>query len=431
MTKRLMANAAKKNLKVPAGITMAGYDDRKQGNIGTHDELFTKALTIDNGIEKFLIITNDLLGVDDQMVKKIAEKININEKLDEKNIFISASHTHSAPEVCQWKLTEDVSSMDYGNQELREEIINTIADNAVLSMKNLIPVEIGFNKEKCSDVACNRIDRNLPSDHFVNVMELRKLDGNPLSIIVNYTCHPTVMGAENLYVSADYPGILQALLENHFSESSAAMFINGACGDQSTRFTRKSQDFAEVYRMGNSVYKSTIKALENITDFKSWMEMKSIKSPVEFPKKKLPSYSEAVKKLEEAKINKEKVVSSDAEPWKIREAVTKYQGAAINLELIKYLKDDYKIYSEIQLMQLGDILIVGVPVELFAEYGIEIKRIPKFKNTIIAGYTNNMLGYVYTPESYRNGDYEACSSIFDEDTGKFIVERVKDLISAL
>ena len=238
------------------------------------------------------------------------------------------------------------------------------------------------------------------------------------------------MSADNLYVSADYPGVLQKLIEDQYPESTA-MFINGACGNQSTRFTRKSQDFDEVCRMGNSVYKSAAEALKDITDFNSWIEMKSLKEPVEFPKKQLPSYAEALKRFDKAKINKEKAESGNREPWEVRQAVTKYQGAAITLELNKYLKDDFKIYSEIQLMQLGDILIVGVPVELFVEYGSEIKRISKFKNTIIAGYTNNMLGYAYTPESYEDGDYEAWSSIFDINTGKFIVEKVKSLISAI
>lgn len=429
MIKKLMANTSKISLKVPKGITMAGYDDRKQGNIGTHDELYTKALTIDNGVQKFVIITIDLLGLDDDMVNKITEKINKAEKMDEKNIFICASHTHSAPAVCRWKISEDISSMNDDNKELRNKIIDTIADNAVNSMKSMIPVEIGFGKGICSDVACNRIDKNLPTDHSVNVIELRKQDKNPLCIIVNYTCHPTVMGADNLFITADYPGILQKSIEDHFPESTA-MFINGACGDQSTRFTRKSQDFNEVFRLGNSVYESTIKALENISDFQSWVDMKTIKEPVEFPKKQLPSYAEALKRLEEAKINKDKAESGKAEPWEIRQAVTKYQGAAITLELIKYLKDDYKIYSELQLMQLGDTLITGMPVELFVEYGNEIKKISGFKNTIIAGYTNNMLGYVYTPESYEDGDYEAWSSIFAINTGNFIIEKVKDLISA-
>lgn len=426
-----MANVAKRSFLVPTSIKMAGYDDRKQGNIGTHDKLFTKALTIDNGLERFIVITNDLLCVDDDLVKKVTEKINENEKIDEKNIFICASHTHGGPEICQWKFSEDDFSLDYETQKLRKEIIDIIADNAIESLKNLVPVEIGFGNEKCSDVACNRIDKDLPSDCFVNVIELRKFDKSPLCILVNYTCHPTVMGAENLYITADYPGELQKLLEDHFSGQAVAMFINGACGNQSTRFTRRSQNFDEVGRMGNIVYESTIKALNNITDFKSWIEMKSIKTLTDFPQKKLPSYDEAIKVMEKAKMVRENVISSHAEPWKIRKAITKYQGAVATLELIKHIKDGYKIYSYIQLMQLGDILIVGVPVELFVEYGIEIKKISKYKNTIIAGYTNNMLGYVYTPESYHDCDYEAWSSPFGIDTGKFVVETVKELMSLL
>ena len=76
-------------------------------------------------------------------------------------------------------------------------------------------------------------------------------------------------------------------------------------------------------------------------------------------------------------------------------------------------------------------MIVGVPVELFNDYGFDIKRESDFNNVIIAGYTNGMVGYVYTPESYEDGDYEAWSSPFGKSTGDFITQNVMSLIKIL
>ncbi len=112
----------------------------------------------------------------------------------------------------------------------------------------------------------------------------------------------------------------------------------------------------------------------------------------------------------------------------IRTAITKYQGSVINLDLINAL-DTLDFNLPIQVLKIGNIILAGLPIELFNEYGQIIKEKSKYKNTLTVGYTNGMLGYVYTPESYDKGDYEAWSSPFHKTTGDFIVENVLDIIS--
>jgi len=68
---------------------------------------------------------------------------------------------------------------------------------------------------------------------------------------------------------------------------------------------------------------------------------------------------------------------------------------------------------------------------LFNDYGFLIKEKSKFPNAIIVGYTNGMLGYVYTPQSYEVGDYEAWSSPFHINTGEKLVEKVINLMEEL
>ena len=58
-------------------------------------------------------------------------------------------------------------------------------------------------------------------------------------------CHPTVLNGENLMLSADFPGAL----ESCFADAEMVAFVNGSCGDMSTRFTRRESSFAEMERM--------------------------------------------------------------------------------------------------------------------------------------------------------------------------------------
>lgn len=427
MNNKLLAQVSSTAFDIPKGVYMAGYADRKERSLGTHDNLYTKALTISNGEKTVILITNDLLGVDKDIVEKVVSGIKNSINIPEENIFICATHTHSGPDIVLWQVGNQ-ESQDSLNGKVKEEVINKVIENAVNSTKNLESVKIKFGKSKSSEVVSNRIDKEMPLDDSIDIIYIEKEDLIPLAIVVNYACHPTILGADNLYISADYPGVLQRLIEEHYNNKTQAMFINGACGNQSTRFTRKSQDFMEVERMGRILFEKVLEGILNLEEEKD-PSIESVKKYFSFPKKTLPTCEEAISQYNKAKKEKEKVLKdSKSTQQEIRTVITKYQGAVINLDLINAL-DTLDFNLPIQVLKIGNIILVGLPIELFNEYGQIIKEKSKYKNTLIVGYTNGILGYVYTPESYNKGDYEAWSSPFHKTTGDFIVKNVLDIIS--
>lgn len=429
MNFNLKANISSTPFNIPEGVYLAGYGHRDKPNIGTHDALHTKAVTISNGEKTIMIISNDLLGVNEEIVKRVVNGIKEGFDILEENIFICATHTHAAPDIFDWEFDKRYSQMDL-NKEAKEIIINTIIENGLKSTKDLKPVQLAFGQSKGEGIASNRIDKNALVDNLVSGIFLIGEDNLPLCTMVNYACHPTVLGAENLYISRDYPGVTQSLVEDHFGKDSICMFMNGACGNQSTRFTRRSQDFHEVERMGEILFESVLKAYDNRIAIED-STISVVKEYFQFPRKQLPSREEAeayyqtmTEKLNMAKRN------LGIAPEELRGIITKHQGAGITLELLEVL-DDLNLNAPIQLVRLGNLVFVGVPVELFNDYGFLIKEKSKFPNTIIVGYTNGMLGYVYTPQSYEVGDYEAWSSPFHINTGEKLVEKVINLMEEL
>ncbi|MBE6083103.1 hypothetical protein EQM13_15155 [Acidilutibacter cellobiosedens] len=429
MNLNFKANTSATPLNVPTGVYMAGYADRENGSKGIHDNIYTKALTVSNGEKTIIVISNDLLGVDEELVDKVVSGIKKEINIPEENIFICATHTHSAPHIINWEFDEKNFSCRL-NKKLKEYIIDTMIKNALKSAKDLRQIRLAYGKSKCVGVASNRICKEGPVDDSVNVIFLIAENNLPLGVIVNYSCHPTVLGADNEYISADYPGVVQNLVEEYFKNNCVCMFINGACGNQSTRFTRKAQDFNEVKRMGGLVFKSVLEAYDNKED-KNNYEINGIKRYFKFPKKEIPDRKEAMEYYRRTLYDLNKAKNdSNISPQNMRSIITKYQGASISLKLIDVL-ENINLELPIQIIKLGDILIVGVPVELFNDYGFDIKRESDFNNVIIAGYTNGMVGYVYTPESYEDGDYEAWSSPFGKSTGDFITQNVMSLIKIL
>ncbi len=77
------------------------------------------------------------------------------------------------------------------------------------------------------------------------------------AVLVNYACHPVVLGPRNRKISADYPGVTRKIVEESFGEDCMCIFIQGAGGDinplMMARGDDRDQDFDVVQAMGESL----------------------------------------------------------------------------------------------------------------------------------------------------------------------------------
>jgi hypothetical protein len=87
----------------------------------------------------------------------------------------------------------------------------------------------------------------------------------------------------------------------------------------------------------------------------------------------------------------------------------------------------------IQVILLGDIAFVGVPGELFAELGMEIKRRSPFRYTYVVGLSNDYMGYLPDDEAFKFGGYQtwATRSYSERGTGESIVNQTIEILDSL
>src|SRR6185503_5518039 len=62
--------------------------------------------------------------------------------------------------------------------------------------------------------------------------------------------------------------------------------------------------------------------------------------------------------------------------------------------------------AEVQAIDLGDLVLVGLPGEVFARLGLEIKEGLHPRHAVVVGAANGMVGYVPYREAYARGGYE-------------------------
>jgi hypothetical protein len=77
---------------------------------------------------------------------------------------------------------------------------------------------------------------------------------------------------------------------------------------------------------------------------------------------------------------------------------------------------------------IGDLLIVGVPGEMTAELGIDIKDKVHEKIEIefitIGGLANEWISYMLSEEEYEKGGYETSVSFYGSTLGPLVVHKI-------
>ena len=395
-------------------MPMAGYALRKGKSEGTLDQLYARALYLEEE-RPAVIISLDLVRVDNELYNEISKEVSRILGLPRKNVFVSATHTHSGPEVSTsfWNSVE----LDENEVKLVEEYRAFLVEKIRALVEELQPKqgELYAGSAEVRGVSSNRVSEEGPLDR-----ECVFLFSRGKAIALNFACHPTVLPAENKKFSGDLAGAIARLFESKFR---IAMFLNGAAGNVSTRFTRKAQTPDEVTRLARLFYEQVAPSLEgaHLVSGAINVEWRNLKLKLrEFPP------IETIEKLEEEAFKQWK--NSLNAPLPVRRIYeSNYLGVKILKRRLSLLEGIGSIDFRIAKMSIGrDIVALFVPAELFVEYQIAVKRASAYRYTMLVGYSNGYWGYV--PYG-KTGDstYEMAVSLVHPDEYDRILEALVEL----
>jgi hypothetical protein len=131
-------------------------------------------------------------------------------------------------------------------------------------------IELGFNRRKVVDGKATMWWRNaekLPSqpiDPQVNVLSARDGEGKIRGVLVNYACHPSILGPDNLQYSADYPGAMKRYVESQIP-GALCLFVQGGAGDINPYRDKEpvsGEGFQAVQAAGEALGKTVVAALQ-------------------------------------------------------------------------------------------------------------------------------------------------------------------------
>ncbi len=233
----MRAGVAKVDITPATHEIMWGFEDRLTPAASTLDPLFARILVLEAGGKRLAIVTLDLgRPFGPASIDRLKESAHRTSGIT--CLLAAASHTHSAPVIRD----ENKNGPPDWERIALEKIERGIQDAA----SRLAParlgvgigsVAVGHNRLRVeADGSVAWFERNperkptSPVDPTVTVIRVDAA-GAPMAILVNYACHPVVLGSDNQQYSADFPAAMARTVEQEVPGKPMAFFVQGAPGD--------------------------------------------------------------------------------------------------------------------------------------------------------------------------------------------------------
>jgi len=429
----LRAGASESRITPPIGVSMAGYGARKGPAVRVHDDLHVGALVLDDGVKKVAILAADIIAVEKELGSSVRKSISGRKGMDVNDILVCASHTHSGP----------VTGGDKVDRGWLNSLQEKMVDTALQAFEKRVEAKLGMGQGKVEGIGANRRDpKRGIADKSVGVIRVDNFQGRPIAVLMNYTCHATVLGYRNRLISADYPGYAKGMVKEALGNETVVMFANGACGDinpggYSADISAiggfiPGRTFRRAKRLGAILGKEVLRVVKEI-ETHSLVNLSAVTERVHLPLREIPKPLEAEEQVKEKEGLVRRLESQGASDKEITEAKIAAVYAKIELGHARKaaLLPKREIEAELQALALDDTLLIGLPGEIFVQIGLDIKRCSRFNHTFVIGYANDDIGYVPTKKALRKGGYEVTASEFGLEGIKKLEEAALNLVKRM
>ncbi len=364
-------------------LSMAGYAGRKEPAEGTEQELFAKALAVeDRDGNRVVFVTMDLIGVIERLRTAVAEQVQQKYQLPPHALLMNASHTHCGPA--------------YGRDEAKayfDSLTQTLVDLVGKSLDGLEPATLSYCCARCGFAMNRRTPteagyRNHPNpdgpvDHTVPVLRVARADGTLRAVLFGYACHNTTMGFRKWL--GDYAGYAQEYFEQDHPGVTAA-FLMG-CGADQNPYPRSELPYAQKH--GRSLATAVEAALE--VNQRTPLHQRPLHGPLR----------------------------SALEPVVLESAAEGRPDFPYPVHVVRFG---------------NDLAVIALASEVVVDYSLRLKREltkPDGPAIWVAGYSNAYNNYVASQRVLEEGGYEASNTPWKPSLEERIVGKVHELLGRL
>ncbi len=437
---------------------------------GRHDDCWARALVMEQGETRLAIVSVDLCTMRDDQYGEIVARISARCRIPADHIMIACTHNHSNAPLLEpfdappspWQETLNdliVSAVYQAGQCLRPVAriryatarYGNVAYNRRVVLPDVVCMLIGAEPnweaivERLSGtLGATRQQLGLARDsvapHGVVDDRLRLLvfegaENSTLASIVSAACHPVTHSFSDRHTCADYPGLLVRQAEEELG--GMGLFLQGCSGDVRTRY--REPTFEEVRRVGEQFGSAVLEAAGKLAATGGPNCIGVAKQEVALPLKPYASRAQQRTRLAELEQTLSELAQTPAQAskdiqvrWAIYQecAFLRYQLKWGDLETRQADLAQERVPVVLQAIQLGGVLLLTSPAEVFAETGIQLStwaREQGWQDSIVSSCTNGYINYIPPRAEAERGGFEPSCTMLAPGACERMVASLKDL----
>ncbi|MDZ7616960.1 MAG: hypothetical protein U1E05_08150 [Patescibacteria group bacterium] len=389
------------------------------------DDVFATALAIQSGnAEPAVLITADLCVLRKPEAEALCVAIMEKTGLARRQILLNWSHTHSGPMLGSSDMNRyPIESADLeATKAYTEQLWRKLAGLAADALAALEPArlswgvgEIGFVTNRRRPDSEGNYQGMGPNpdglaDRSVPVLRVDSPDGRLRALVFGTACHPVTLGGGSNKLSADFPGYARRYIEKELP-GATTLFVQG-CGADANPQPRATADQEEVVcKQGDQLGAEVCRVASG--------ELQPIRGPlrVAFAMVDLP--------LEPAPAGAELGQRVKGPFWQSHNAKRIIEAQSRGESIPAHYS------APLAMWRFGDDLtLVAISGEVVSDYAFLSAEALGAERVWVAGYCNEVFGYLPSARIVREGGYETLGLV-SVYVGQFSAEAEQVLLAAV
>lgn len=241
----MKAGFGKSDITPRLGVQLAGYGPyRNRAAAEILAPLHARAMVIEGSGQRTVLVSLELCGIPRDLDNRIRGVVAKRAKCESDQVFLSVTHTHSAPAVGGMEGWGEADAMYVETLPVR------VAEAVDVAMVNRVAVTLSWAEVPGEGIAVNRetdtgfaleanfAERMKPSwrpehpeqtDPTVRVLAF-KTGKKLVGVIHHFGCHPVIYGEKTNAIHGDFVGEASCAIESAHPNA-VALFLPGALGD--------------------------------------------------------------------------------------------------------------------------------------------------------------------------------------------------------
>jgi len=438
---------SKVNITPSYSVPLAGYGGSvNRMSTAVIDDIYVTCVSFtDTHNETALLINFDLIHMADDgnniysnLVKSFRKKYGIKKK----NIIISATHTHTAPDI----FSEHETIRNQYLPELYKKV-NTCVKRAIADAKKTTSSSIHVGSVKVDNMAFVRryydefgnfvgvnwsnpnppVTHESEADNYLQVIRIKRKNKADV-YLTNWAAHPDSVGGTQ--ISSDYIGAFRAEVEKNLKAKFA--FFQGASGNVNTRsmIDAESQYNLPTQTYGAKLAERLSEAINTnlLTRISNHGKISStfVDQTVQYDSTQHENVEMGIEIFEKFTLGQIDIDTANAEAIKygfssvyecskFRHILLFTNGVSTTLPLIA--------------MSIGDIAFASAPYEMFCQTASRIRLASKAKSTFVVTHSNGSNSYIPTENVFENKGYEVAVCMFKKGTAEQLEAKFIEMIN--